>query len=151
MRLTTVFTILAVTAFAGIMLYLLSPLLLQSTYEGQVFFNLTGETSFEGRSYYTGGSTLGSFKLQAGGAILVEEKGNPCGSSYLQYNHALLIDQETGEVVDSAKFSIVNPSKLEAPHDGTFSVGIGVIKSVIYDQRKSIGTWKLEITVKKSF
>jgi len=151
LKLTTVFTILVIIAFAGIMIYFLAPLLMQNTYEGKLVFNTSSEAKFEGRNYHMGGSTLGSFELKARDTVLVEEKGNPCGSSCLQYNYIFLIDQKEDKVVDVAKFTVVNPSSLTPPYDGTFTVGIGVIKTILYEAEKSSGTWNLEITVKKGF
>ena len=149
MRLATLFTILVVVAFAGIMLYFLIPILMQSTYQEELNFNLTGDASFEGHSYYTGNSTVGSYKLNSGDTVLVEEMGSPCGSSCLQFHYAFLINQETGNIEDAAKLLIVNPSQLEPPQEGNYTVGIGVIKSRLYDQNKSEGTWQLEITIKR--
>jgi hypothetical protein len=150
MKLTTVFTILVVVAVAGVMFYLFIPYFFQNTYQGTIAFDNSGEANLGGQGYYTGGSSYGPIYLKPVDTVLVEEKGNPCGSSCLQYNYVLLIDDETGEVVDAAKFTIMNPSRLESPYQGSFRVGVGVIKSILYDPENSVGDWELEITVKKN-
>jgi hypothetical protein len=150
MKLTTVFTVLIVAAVAGLLFYLFLPLLFQNTYQATIYFNNTDEANLEGHGYYTGGSTYGPIYLKPEDSVLVEEKGNPCGSSFLQYNYALLIDDDTGEVVDTAKFTIMNPSRLKSPYQGSFRIGVGVIKSIIYDPENSEGEWELEIIVKKN-
>jgi hypothetical protein len=151
MKLTTFFGVLVVASFIGIAIYFLGPLLFQKTYEGRIYYNITDETNFEGKGFYITGSTVGSFELESGDFLLVEEFGNPCGSACLQYHYALLIDQETSELADAAKVTIVNPTRLEAPYGGTFSVSIGVVKNLLYDPENSIGYWELEIILKKGF
>jgi hypothetical protein len=150
MKLTTLFTVLVIAAVAGLLFYLLLPLLFQNTYNTTVNFDNSAETNFDEQGYHIGGSTYGPIYLKPEDSVLVEEKGNPCGSSCLQYNYALLIDDDTGEVVDTAKFTIMNPSRLKSSYQGSFRIGIGVIKSIIFDPEKSIGDWELEITVKKN-
>lgn len=140
-------------AVVGVSLYFIYPLFfLRNTYTGEIKFNLTGEDSFEKHSYHVGNHTLGPYELEKGYTVSVEETSSPCGSSKLQFHHILLIDQKTGEIVDVGKIQVLNPTKLKPPSNGTYLIGIGVLKHRLYPHpENSIGNWTLEITITKPF
>jgi hypothetical protein len=147
MKFRSVVTIIIIIAFAYIAFYFLSPIIFQRTLEARINFNITDKVLFEGHSYFVSGTTSGTFQIGRGNILAIEATEFPVGGSVLQYNYVLLI--KDGKIVDAAKFSIVNPSKIQVKESGYYSITIGALDSHLYDPKKTIGIWELEIKIRK--
>jgi hypothetical protein len=122
------------------------PLLQRETYEVTIQFNVVNDVNFMGKGYFHGGSSLGPFELKEGQQILIELLEKP-EKATTQYNYILLQKQETGEVVDVAKLQLLSDSKVRAPSQDNYFLSLGVIKTILYDQKNSEGLWSLKITI----
>lgn len=123
----------------------LMPFLTRKVYEATLDFEVTGEVSYDGQSFYTGGAIVGSFQLKDGQTLIVDSISSPAGGGNLPYNYVFLRSQETGGIMDAVRLTVMNPSKLTASKEGTYSISLGVVKSILYDPVKSEGLWTFKI------